>query len=88
MNTNQSEEPIDQSEPFEFNLDGVSYNAYVRYYDNGDMDMEISTDNPTEKAYEQAWVVADSLKLTRKLPEKPSREAVLKAMQHLLKNNI
>ena len=84
----ETEEPVEESKPFQFDCDGILHDAYVRYYDNGDMDMEISMENPSEKSYEKAWSVAESLGLTRKLPRKPSRESVLKAIQHLLKNNI
>jgi hypothetical protein len=83
----KSEEVIDESKPFEFVCEGVSHNAYVRYYDNGDVDMEItSDDNPSEKAYEQAWVVAESLGLLRKLPHKPEVLNTLMAWNSLLKS--
>ena len=83
----QFEEVIDESKPFEFVCGETPHTAYVRYYNNGDMDMEISSDNPSEKAYEQAWVRAEELGLTRKLHSKPDALNVLMAMKKLLSNN-
>jgi hypothetical protein len=83
----QFEEVIDESKPFEFVCEGTSHTAYVRYYNNGDMDMEITTDNPIAKAYDQAWVKAEELGLTRKLHSKPDTLNVLMAWKKLLSNN-
>jgi hypothetical protein len=51
------------------------------------MDMEIISDNPSGKAYEQAWSKAEELGLTRKLHSKPDALNVLMAMKKLLSNN-
>jgi hypothetical protein len=51
------------------------------------MDMEITTDNPIAKAYDQAWVKAEELGLTRKLHSKPDTLNVLMAWKKLLSNN-
>lgn len=58
---------IDESSPFEFTHDGVQHNAYVRHYDDGDVDIEIESPNdPTAKAYDEAWDVAESLGILNK----------------------
>ena len=59
----QFEEVINESKPFEFVYEGTSHTAYVRYYNSGDTDVEITTDLTSDKAYDKAWDVAESLGL-------------------------
>lgn len=57
-----SEYIIDESEPFAFDLSGKQYKAYVRYYSNGDMDVELE-DDELSLAYDKAWEIAKSKNL-------------------------
>ena len=50
-----------ESKTFQFFHDGLSHTAYVRYYENGDRDIEILSDSPSDKAYDKAWDVAEEL---------------------------
>lgn len=52
---------IDESKEFEFSHNGEKYTAYVRYYDDGDCDVEMDSDNP--EAHDRAWEIADSMGL-------------------------
>ena len=45
---------------FNFELDNVTYYAYIRYYEDGTFDVEIDAEDPPEEAYERAWEIADS----------------------------
>lgn len=51
----------DESEPFKFSHEGEEYTAYVRYYEDGDCDVELDYDNP--QAHDKAWKIADLLGL-------------------------
>lgn len=58
--------PIEESKRFDFLHQGHPHTAYVRHYEDGSMDVEIeSPDDPTEKAYDWAWDVAESLGLLK-----------------------
>ena len=52
---------IDESEPFEFSHNGEKYTAYVRYYDDGDCDVEL--DYYDDGAHDKAWEIADRMGL-------------------------
>ena len=52
---------IDESKPFEFSHNGEKYTAYVRYYDDGDCDVELDYDNA--EAHDRAWEIADNMGL-------------------------
>ena len=59
--------PIEESKRFDFTYQGRPHTAYVRYYEDKSMDVEIeSPDDPTEKAYDKASDVAESLGLLRR----------------------
>ena len=51
-------EPTHESKPFNFTHQGRTFTAYVRYFSDGDMDIE--TEN---EAQDKAWEVAESLGL-------------------------
>ena len=52
---------IDESEPFDFSHNGEKYNAYVRYYADGDYDVELDYYN--DEAHDKAWEIADRMGL-------------------------
>jgi hypothetical protein len=58
---NKFDEPVKESKQFQFEHEGRVHNAYVRYYGDGEMDVEITDNNPSDKAYDHAWNVAESL---------------------------
>jgi hypothetical protein len=53
-----SPEPTHESKPFDFIYQGRPLTAFVRYYDDGEMDIETQ-----DEAQGKAWEVAESLGL-------------------------
>ena len=53
-----SPEPTHESKPFDFIYQGRPLTAFVRYYDDGEMDIETQ-----DEAQDKAWEVAESLGL-------------------------
>lgn len=52
---------MDESKRFTFYLNGSVYTAYVRYYDDGDYDVELDGDEEfSSEVYDYAWEVAEA----------------------------
>jgi hypothetical protein len=63
---NMSESKIvKESKTFQFDYCGKAWNAYARYYQNGDIDIEIADFDAPGSAYDSAWIAAEKLGLMR-----------------------
>lgn len=51
------------SKEFTFIHNNETYTAYVRYYDDGEHDVEVVGDDAPAVVYDVAWQVAESLEL-------------------------
>jgi hypothetical protein len=58
-------EIIGKSKIFQFDDRGKAWNAYARYYQNGDIDIEIADFDAPGSAYDSAWIAAEKLGLMR-----------------------
>lgn len=58
-----SEYIIDESGPFVVQCNGKKYTAIVRYYTNGDYDIELNDDDAPSEVYDLAWEKAEQLEL-------------------------
>lgn len=54
---------IDESGPFVVECNGKKYTAIVRYYTNGDHDIELGDDDAPSEVYDVAWDKAEKLGL-------------------------
>lgn len=62
MNAN---EIIGESKIFKFDDCGKVRNAYARYYQNGDADIEIIDSDAPNNVYDKAWIAAEKLGLIK-----------------------
>jgi len=60
-----ADEIIGESKIFQFDDCGEVRNAYARYYQDGDIDIEIADFDAPGSAYESAWIAAEKLGLMR-----------------------
>jgi len=58
-----SEYIVDESPIFNVKVNGIVYIATVRYYSNGDCDIEFEEDDAPSEAYDAAWDKAEKLGL-------------------------
>lgn len=54
---------IDESGQFVVDCNGKKYTAIVRYYSNGDCDIELNDDGASSEVYDAAWDKAEKLGL-------------------------
>jgi hypothetical protein len=56
---------IGESKIFQFDDCGKTRNACARYYQNGDVDIEVTDSDALGSAYDSAWVAAEKLGLIK-----------------------